>query len=190
MNVFEVTGFVTGITGIWLTMKQNPWCFPVGLVNVIISFFLFYEQKLYSDCIQQVFYSILLAYGWYCWLFRSEHTTKPLIVSYSSHALLMLLLFLCLTYIAVSGYLFHRFTDASYPWLDAVATGISFTAQWMIARKKIEHWLLWMIVNLLYIYIYAQKELWLYALLFLVYFALAVNGWMTWKKSVEKNVHG
>ena len=68
MSVIELIGFVFGIAGIWLTIKESAWCFPVGLINVIVSLILFFEQKLYSDVIQQLVYILLLSYGWYKWI--------------------------------------------------------------------------------------------------------------------------
>ncbi|MBK7387951.1 MAG: nicotinamide mononucleotide transporter [Bacteroidetes bacterium] len=67
MTYTEIAGFIFGIVGIWLTIKENVWCFPIGILNVTISFFLFREQQLYSDALQQVVYFILLGYGWYKW---------------------------------------------------------------------------------------------------------------------------
>jgi nicotinamide mononucleotide transporter len=82
------------------------------------------------------------------------------------------------------GTLLSKFTDASLPWLDSAATSLSFVAQWMIAKKKIENWLIWIVVNLMYIGIYAVKDLWLYCVLFFVYLLLAINGYLTWRKQL------
>jgi len=87
--------------------------------------------------------------------------------------------------VAISmGSFFHYFTDADVPYLDASATSLSFIAQFLIARKKIENWLIWIVVNIMYVGIYLNKELYLYALLFTVYFILAVMGYREWKKEI------
>ena len=186
MSAIEVTGFIFGVAGIWLTIKENPLCFPVGLVNVIISLILFYQQKLYSDTIQQVVYILLLSYGWYEWIagkgFEKDHE-----ISYSSQKLLFVLLLISVTFSITAGTLFKKYTDASLPYWDATATALCFTAQWMIAKKKIENWILWIVANIMYIGIYIYKDLYLYALLFLIYLVLAVKGYMEWKKSYVNN---
>ena len=185
MSITEIIGFIFGVAGIWLTMRENTWCFPIGLVNVIVSLVLFFSQKLYSDCIQQIVYILLLSYGWYKWLI-GENKKSELKISFSSNKLLVILLSLCILFSLAAGFMFEKYTDASLPYWDASATALSFTAQWMIARKKIENWLLWMIVNSMYVGIYLYKDLLLYAVLFFIYFLLAVKGWMEWKKKYQK----
>ncbi len=185
MTIIEISGFVFGIAGVWLTLKENIWCFPVGLVNVIFSLYLFWEQKLYSDAIQQAVYIVLLLYGWYNWLNIKDDAKKTVSTTTSKT---WLALAICGTIVAVSmGSFFHYFTDADVPYLDASATTLSFVAQFLIARKKIENWLIWMVVNVVYVGIYLNKELYLYALLFTVYFVLAILGYHEWKKEMNKS---
>lgn len=220
MSALEIIGFLFGVAGVWLTIKENPWCFPVGLVNVIVSSFLFFDQKLYADVLQQIVYVVLLSYGWYEWTkgkglsqksivrllsdtnegseegslkFPANRTgresinPKSEIINISSSS--PRLLFNCIFVIAASTYILGTFlkwyTDASVPYWDALATSMAFTAQYLVARKKIENWMLWMDVNLLYIGIYIYKELYLYAVLFAVYFVMALVGHFNWKKEMK-----
>jgi nicotinamide mononucleotide transporter len=180
MNALEITGFLFGIAGVVLTLKENVWCFPVGLINVLVSLFLFYDQKLYADSLQQLVYVALLTYGWFQWLHGVNKNAIK--ISESSRHLLINCLLIWLSGTAILGFLLQRFTDASTPWPDSAATVLSFIAQWMIARKKVENWLLWMVVNVAYISIYIYKDLFLYALLFAVYLFLATAGYRSWKK--------
>lgn len=180
MSKTEIIGFIFGIGGVWLTIRKNTWCFPVGLVNVTITAWLVWQQRLYADVLQQVVYFILLVYGWYRWLCESETAEKP--VSTSGRNLLIKLAIIFVAASATMGYLLHRYTDASYPYLDSTGTVICFIAQWMIAGKKIENWLLWMVANTMYIAIYLLKDLPLYSLLSAVYLALAIHGMIEWKK--------
>ncbi len=190
MNIWhfiEVLGFVFGIVGVWLTLKENILCFPIGIVNVIASFFLFFDQKLYSDVIQQVVYLILLTYGWYTW---KKKIGKPDIgISNSSFQFLSVHLMAAAILSLIMGGLFSRFTDASVPYIDSAATALSFLAQYLIARKRIENWLLWMVVNVTYISIYFYKGLYLYSILFLIYLALAVLGYKQWKSKLSTEAH-
>jgi nicotinamide mononucleotide transporter len=186
MNLIEVTGFIFGIAGVWLTLKQNIWCFPVGLINVSISMILFLDQKLYSDSLQQLAYIFLLSYGWFKW-HRGERD-HFLVISYSSSRMLGMIGAAVVLVALSMGFIFKKFTDADVPYLDSTATALSFAAQWMIARKKIENWLLWMAVNLMYIGIYIFKSLFLYAVLFFIYLILAIAGYMEWKKQMRLTV--
>jgi nicotinamide mononucleotide transporter len=185
MSPVEIIGFVFGVAGVWLTIKENVWCFPVGLINVILSLVLFYQQKLYSDAIQQFVYIILLSYGWYKWN-SGKDESEELKISFSSKKLLFVLFLLCVFFSISAGALFKNYTDASLPYWDATATALSFTAQWMIAKKKVENWILWIVVNIMYIGIYIYKDLFLYAFLFFIYLILAIVGWNEWRK-IYKN---
>ncbi len=180
MNTLEITGFLFGIAGVVLTLKENVWCFPVGLINVIVSLILFYNQKLYADSLQQLVYIALLTYGWFQWLHGVNNNAIK--ISDSSKRLIVQCLIIWLSGTAILGFLLHQYTDASTPWPDSAATVLSFIAQWMVARKKVENWLLWMVVNAAYISIYIYKNLPLYAVLFAVYLILAIAGYRSWKK--------
>jgi nicotinamide mononucleotide transporter len=180
--LLEIAGFITGIAGVILTLKQNIWCFPVGLTNVTISLFLFYFEHLYADALQQLFYIVLLVYGWYAWL----HPTNKAEISVTllkrkDLPLLIIAIFACALTLGSSLY---RFTNASLPFMDASATSFAFAAQYLVARKKIENWLLWVLVNVAYIAIYLYKEMPLYAVLAAVYLVLAVAGYRNWKKQI------
>jgi nicotinamide mononucleotide transporter len=182
MTMLEIAGFVFGVAGVYLTLRENVWCFPVGLINVSISLFLFFEQKLYADALQQLVYIVLLTYGWFRWLHHVNKKAPDVSISTASALLKYFGIWVAGSF--TLGYFLSNYTDASTPWLDSAATVMSFIAQWMIARKKIENWLLWIIVNITYTGIYIYKELYLYAVLFTIYLILAIAGYFTWKKQL------
>ena len=182
MNPFEVAGFIFGVIGVFLTIKVLVWCFPVGLINVTLSLVLFWQQKLYSDAFQQLVYMVLLSYGWWSWSQKKDDA--PLPVTRMNVSMLVLSISISIAVAAIAGFLLHRFTDASMPYADAIATSLSFLAQFLVAKKKIENWWIWIIVNIIYIGIYINKGLHFYALLFAIYLALAVYGLNTWKKQM------
>lgn len=201
MSTLEIIGFLFGVGGVWLTIKESPFCFPVGLVNVIASSFLFFYQKLYADVLQQIMYVVLLCYGWYAWTTEKSLSQKSTVnsqqhedVSLKSQTFYITtssprLLFNCIFVIASSTYVLGTilkwYTAASVPYWDALATCMSFTAQYLVARKKIENWMIWMDVNVLYVGIYLYKGLYLYTILFAIYFVLAVIGYLKWKKELN-----
>lgn len=180
MTLTEIAGFIFGILGIWLTIRENVWCFPVGIINVTISFFLFKNQLLYADALQQIVYFILLSYGWFQW--SKGITSQSLKITRISFNWSLKLLAATVALAVIMGNLFDRFTDASLPYWDSSATAICFTAQFLVARKKLENWHLWIVANCMYIGIYIQKELYLYSILFLIYLILAFYGLNTWKR--------
>jgi nicotinamide mononucleotide transporter len=184
VSSLELAGFIFGVIGVWLTIKENIYCFPIGLINVTISLVLFYEQKLYSDVIQQGVYIILLIYGWNSWI--KGNNKSDLIVSKAGINLLIPLFVAGAILTFSMGMIFSSYTDADVPYIDAAATSASFIAQFLIAKKKIENWILWIIVNCTYISVYIYKDLWLYAILFTIYLVMAVIGYKKWKKQLIK----
>jgi nicotinamide mononucleotide transporter len=179
----EVVAMLTGIAGVWLTVKKNIWCFPVGIINVSLYAWLFYSPsvKLYADALLQCIYILLLFYGWFTWTKKSadffvrkiDVNTRWKISAITISAGVMLALFLQIN------------TDASLPWLDSFLTCFSLAAQWMIARKYIENWILWIIADIIYIPVYIQKELPLTAILYSIFLFLAVKGYLEWRRQLQ-----
>lgn len=178
MYMLELFGALTGIVGVWLTLQRRVWCFPVGLVNVSLSMVLFYQQRLYADTLQQAVYIPLLLYGWIQWKSAPVEEVRPGRLSGRNRLAVVAGIVLSGWLL---GYLLKNFTNAHFPWADSMATTTAFMAQYLIARKKIENWLLWMAVNIAYIVLYGYKELYAYLVLYSVYFILAVVGYRTWK---------
>ena len=183
MNTLEIIGFVFGVLGVYLTLRENIWCFPTGLVNVGISSVLFYEQHLFADTLQQLVYIPILSFGWYKWKRRNNQQQE--FISQLSFSETINYAVITLLFAGILGYLLRNNTTASIPWLDSAATAASFLAQYLIARKKIENWLIWIAVNILYVGIYIYKDLPLYAILFSIYLLLAISGYRTWKKQLS-----
>lgn len=186
MEILEILGFITGAIGVYLTLKEKLLCFPVGLANVAISLYLFFEQKLYADAIQQFVYIILLSYGWYHWKHGKEKNHSVSITK-SSLSFFVSSLTGGIIVAFLLGYFLREYTDASFPWIDSSATAAAFVAQWFVAKKKIENWILWIFVNLTYIAIYAYKSLWFYVLLFIIYLLLSFWGYRSWKQQLMKH---
>ena len=179
MNTLEIIGFISGFAGVFLTVKKNKWCFPIGIINVILSCFLFYESRLYADSLQQLVYIPLLIVGWLNW---NTNTNDEFIVEQLHKKEIIIYFSLFVSSGILLGYLLKTFSNASFPWIDSLATTASFLAQYLIAKKKIENWIVWIAVNVVYIIIYLQKDLELYAVLYIVYLILAIQGYYQWRK--------
>jgi nicotinamide mononucleotide transporter len=182
VSALELVAVLTGLWGVWLTAKANMLCFPIGLINVLAYAVLFFHSsvRLYADGTLQLIFGALLLFGWYRW--KKEDSTAVVIVTTTSGKTLIVLTIIAATVAIVLGQALYVFTDAAFPRVDATLTSISLVAQWMVARKKIENWLLWLAVDLLYIPIYWHRNLPLTAMLYAVYLILAINGYLSWKK--------
>jgi nicotinamide mononucleotide transporter len=188
MNTLDIIGALTGILGVYLTQRRLIWCFPIGILSVIISFIIFLELKLYADAIQQVFYFVLLMVGWINWT-RDLKTNKTIHISITTLREAILLTSCSILVTLILGYILSRYTDAVFPWIDSSATSLAFTAQWMIAKRKLENWYLWMIVNITYIAIYINKDLWAYIILYCAYLVLSFTGLRAWKKEFYESIN-
>lgn len=183
MSAFEVIGVVTGILGVWLTTRQKIACWPVGLVSVVAFIVVFFEAKLYAAMGLQVIYVVLVSYGWYAWLHGgADH--GELVVSRVPTRILAPLMAAGLGVTAVLGFWLQRRTDESLPFLDAFTMSFSLIAQWMQTRKHLENWLLWIVVDVIYIGMSLTQGLRLTAGLYLVYVVLAVVGHRDWRRSM------
>ncbi|MBL7930017.1 MAG: nicotinamide mononucleotide transporter [Bacteroidia bacterium] len=181
----EITGFLFGIAGVWLTIRKSIWCFPAGIVNVLITAYLVFDKKLFADTLQQLVYFVLLVTGWIFWLTKKKEQQEIKIeTTHKKEYLVMIPVFLAGSFLM--GWILNNYSTASLPYADSLATVLCFIAQWMIAKRKIENWILWMASNPAYIVIYLIKEMPLYAVLSGVYFLMAVAGYLEWKKMLKE----
>ena len=182
---WEVLAVVTGIISVYLSTRENIWSWPTALVNVALYFVVFYETKLYADMGLQAVYFALSLYGWYEWLYGGENRTE-LHVSRTSSALSVRLAMIGVAFAAVLGTVLARFTDAALPYIDSATTSTSLVAQWMMTRKILENWAVWVAVDVVYIAMFVFKRLYLTAGLYAVFLVLAVMGYVQWKRSLAE----
>jgi len=185
-NTLEWTGALFGIAGIYLTSKAHVACFPIGIISVVASLFLFLHEGFYSNALLQVFFAVMLIYGWWSWTRKRNNQTIK--ISRSGWNGLTLYTLAGLAAGLLLGYYFTGKPDSNVPYADGITTGLSFAAQWMVARKKSENWILWIVTNLIYVIMYLYTNLPVYATLYFVYLALAIQGWFNWQKQYNKNL--
>jgi nicotinamide mononucleotide transporter len=184
VNVYEALGVLFGIVSVFLTVRENIWCWPTGLVNVGLFVIVFYEAKLYADMGLQVVYLALCLYGWYEWLHGGQ-ARATLEVSRAPRAVLAALGLAGLAFSLLLGRFLARATDASLPFWDASTTGFSLVAQALLTRKWIENWVVWIVVDVVYVGIYVYKALYPTAGLYVVFLALAMLGLREWKATLR-----
>ena len=175
-----------GVISVFLSTRQNIWSWPTAIVNVALYTVVFYNGRLYGQMGLQAVYLVLSIYGWYQWLHGGEHRTA-LRVSRASPRLLAALLALNLVaWLVLAAVL--RQTDAALPWLDALLTTTSLVAQWMMTRKIIENWALWIAVDVVYVPMFWSQGLYATALLYTAFLVLAVMGLVEWRRSMQVGI--
>ncbi len=185
MNTYEIFAVVFSLICVLLTIKENIWQWLFGIVGVLFYFIVFYRAKLYANMWLQVMFVILQLYGWYTWLYGGKDD-NALLISRSPATINLLLVLLAVTGIAALTYYFKTQTDNPMPLADASATALSLIAQWMLAEKYLENWLVWIAVNLIIIIIGVARKLYLTAGLYILFFVLAILGFIEWLKAMPK----
>ena len=186
MDWTEIAGFVTGALCVWLLVKRNIWNFPVGMLNYVFFIFLFTRSGLYADAGLQVIYFILASLGWYWWLRGGPQKDgvelsepKPWELAACGVAIIVIA--------AIIQYVLHRYTDSTVAGLDAITTAMSLVAQFMLSRKWIANWWLWIAVDVIYIPLYVYKGLWLTAGLYAVFLVMCIIGLIEWRQARKEN---
>lgn len=175
----EAVSFVTGAVCVWLTVKENVWNFPIGIVNAATAAFVYFNVHLFADAGLQIVFLILGVIGWYLWLFGGEHRTE-LHVSLASNVERAATGFAIVAATAVMWWVLKTYTPSNVPFLDGLTTAISLGAQWLLNRKKLENWVLWIVVDVIYVPLLIYKGLWLLAILYAVFLCMAVMGLLQW----------
>jgi len=188
MNAIEIFGLISGTLAIVLLIKQNIWTWPIGIAYTVASIYIFLNARLYADLVLHLFFLVMNFYGWYYWLKGGARAGSELIVSNESKKRLIILLAFCAITIFISGSLFSTYTDADLPYWDNTTSVLSLLAIWLQSRKKIESWVLWLIVDILAAGIYFYKGIYLYSVLYTLYIGMAFMGYAAWQKSY-RNEH-
>jgi nicotinamide mononucleotide transporter len=184
MTWIEVLGFITGAISVAFAVRESVWNWPVGVANNVFFFILFWKAKLYADALLQVVYVIISIYGWWNWLRGGVgHSKLPITKTRLQMGLLLVPVTALST--AVMAFVLHKFTDSQVPFWDGLTTALSLTAQYMLSRKLLQNWWVWMTADVIYILLYCYKALYLTGILYAVFFAMCIAGYTGWRKSFK-----
>jgi len=197
MSYVELVGTILYLWSVWLISKRQVLTWPVGIVSVLLYMALFYQIRLYSDTIEQVYYLGASIYGWVIWNKSPKDDGQITDVSYSNKQAMIVWIIVTGTISILVSILMSRIhlllpvlfpEAASYPFLDALTTIMSFTAMWLMAKKKIESWVYWIIVDVIGIWLYFVKDVKFISLLYVILFFMAINGLRSWHKAKIQSV--
>jgi len=173
---------VFGVVSVYLSTRQNIWSWPTAIVNVGLYTIVFYQGRLYGQMGLQPIYLALSAYGWYQWLHGGAQRSELRVTRASPRLLATLAVLNLAAWIALAAIL--RRTDAALPWLDALLATTSLVAQWMMTRKILENWVLWIAVDLVYVPMFISQGLYATAMLYAAFLVLALMGVVEWRRSI------
>ena len=184
-NWVEVLGTVLGLIYILLSIKQNILTWPVGLLTSALYVYVFFVAKFYADMGLQLYYVAISLYGWYFWLKGNPKEDSQPVVRPTPRHLWVWLLLAAIVFFVLIEFVLKNYTDSPIPVGDALTTALSLVATWMLARKYLEHWLIWIFVDFLSALLYAFKGLWPTVILFVVYTVMAAVGYVKWKNEFK-----
>ena len=181
-SLLELTAVVFAIAYLVLAVRENILCWIAAGISTVIFLIIFWDVKLYMESGLQVYYLAMAVFGWYQWR-RTDGASQSLRVSmWSLRQHLQAVALIALLTLA-SGYLLNSGTDAQLPYLDSFTTWASVVTTFMVARKVLENWIYWLIIDSVSIYLYIDRELYFTAMLFAVYIVIIFFGWASWSRS-------
>ena len=213
--ILEFTAMLFGVVGVWFGKKENILVYPLGIVSTVIYVYICYKAVLYGDLIINIYYTLMGIFGWYMWskIIDDKKSHIPITRTNFLDKLKALGIFLFTSIFVIMVYRYYNvmpnnlgFTESikyTYtnmisgnlenfkkvtPFLDTFTTGIAFAAMWLMALKKIEHWLLWIALNIVAIPMYFVKGLGFTGIQFIILLVIAYLGYVSWKKSLDKNL--
>ena len=199
MSYIELIGTILYLWSVWLITKRLVLTWPVGIASVLLYMVLFYQIRLYSDTLEQVYYLGASAYGWWVWNKSPKNDEQITDMRYNTPRWLIFWAVLTILVSVFVGNLMSRIhilfpvifpEAASFPYIDALTTIMSFTAMWLMAQKNIESWVYWIIVDLIGVWLYFVKDVRFISLLYVLLLLMAVNGLRSWNMAwkVRKSI--
>lgn len=187
--ILQLSGILLGLLYLWLEYRADIRLWIVGLIMPVVHGILYYRSGLYADCSMQAYYVLAGLYGWCVWQRNKAGATQKQKTLRIGHTPLRIVPILLTAYICahIGIYLLLvRFTDSTVPFWDSFTTALSIIAMWMLSRKLVEQWLVWLLVDLTTVGLYLYKDIPLTAGLYLLYSALAIVGYLRWRKEAVR----
>ncbi len=198
MSHLEFWGTILSVTAVWLAAKESIWSWGIGMVSVFLYFFLFYQIQLYPDMFLQVFFFITNALGWWFWANPEAdlgNKKNELKITRIAKNKLLIIIILGLTGTALMGYSAQNLSTwlpqffskpSAFPYLDSFTTVLSVLTTFLMIRKKVECWWLWLAIDIISTYIYWQKGIKFVSIIYFVYCFIALYGAINWTKEYAK----
>ena len=184
-SLLELLAVVFAVAYLVLAVRENSLCWYAAGISTLIFLFIFWNVKLYMESGLQIYYLAMAFYGWYQWRDAQTETVSLRVSKWrAKQHVVALALIATLTF--VSGSLLNSGTDANMPYLDSFTTWASVVTTFMVARKILENWLYWLVIDSVSIYLYLDRELYFTSLLFAIYIVIIFFGWFAWNRSYRQ----
>lgn len=185
MQTIEMIGAVIGLLYLYLEYKANKWLWPVGVVMPVVYVWIFFQSKFYADMGVNIYYFLASIYGWIYWTRHKQQEEAELPVTHTPRRHLLPLTVVGVALFAAIAFILVQYTDSPVPYGDSFTTALSILGMWLLARKHVEQWLFWFVVNVVSCGLYLWKGLYPTSILFAIYSVISVLGYFKWKRMVH-----
>lgn len=185
-SVWEWLAVILALAYLLLAIKQNIFCWLAAFFSTAIYSVIFFDSKLYMESLLNIYYLLMAIYGFLQWKKPAQQQdTKPVISwSIKTHCYIIIIVSI---YVALSGYLLQKYTDQDFAYLDSFTTCFAIVTTYMVAKKVLQNWLYWIVINSLSVYLFVSKGIALTALLFVLYSIIAIIGYFHWLTSFNND---
>ena len=191
----EILGTIIGFVYLWLEYKANIYLWVVSIIMPLIYLYIFYNVGLYADFAINIYYLLIAIYGWFAWKYgfkllsfkKERKIVEELKISNLPKSVWLKLIPVYIVLQLSITYIIINYTNSNVPWLDSFTTSVSIIAMWLLARKYIEQWLVWIVVDAVSVGLYIYKDLYFTSFLYAVYAVIAIFGYLKWKKMLQSN---
>lgn len=183
-SLLEIIAVVFGLLSVWYSRKINILVYPTGIVSVLIYVYICYKAGLYADMGINWVYFVMSVYGWYNWTRKKKDVTVVKVAFLSLKGQFTALLVAVISFVVLSYILIH-FTDSSVPYIDSFTTAVFIVGMWLMAVKKVENWIYWIVGDVVSIPLYFYKGLVFTSFQYTAFLVLAIMGYISWRNEIR-----
>lgn len=185
----EYIAVFAGIGSVWFSKKENIWVYPVGLINTTIYIYLSLSGHLFGEASVNFYYTVMSIYGWWLWTRTDDRNRHIVVITSSSrkewfNQIIFFLAFYIVIYFSLTA-IKKSFAPGAVPWADALASAAAYTGMWLMAKKKVESWIWWIVTNIASIPLYFVKGFVFTSVYYFILLILAILGWLEWNRKKQ-----
>lgn len=184
----EIIAVFFGFLSVWFSKNNNVLVFPTGMINTSIFVYLLLKWSLLGDMIINVYYFIMSIYGWYFWLKGTNNTESPISKVSNTDIRIIVLLFISSSVFVSLVYTFFDKWETIVSYIDILTTAIFFAAMWLMAKRKVESWIFWIVGNIISVPLYLHKGLAFTSIQYFIFTVIAIAGYIKWKELYNKQI--
>ena len=184
----EIIAVFFGFLSVWFSKNNNILVFPTGLINTSIFVYLLFKWSLLGDMLINAYYFIMSIYGWYFWLKGTNNTVTPISKVSNKDIRIVILLFISSAAFVSLVYSFFDKWETIVSYIDILTTAIFFAAMWLMAKRKVESWIFWIVGNIISVPLYLHKGLAFTSIQYFIFTVIAIAGYIKWKELYNKQI--